>query len=148
MNISKLFVLLSFCLLFSCSRFDVKKDFSKPSRIKKTEFVTELVTEAKKKIKEKVIKYKSRSVKIRPVEVVKLDLDNPSLLDQGKVHCKKKEVPFIKVGNVLTFYVSESYFSNLKPFNCEYYFDNDRKIELASFEVKIKKFPFETLNVD
>jgi len=143
-NISKLFALLSFCLLFSCSRFDVKKDFPKPSRIKKTE----LVTEAKKKIKEKIIKYKSRSVKIRPGEVVKLDLENPSVLDQGKVHCKNKEVPFIKVGNELTFYVSESYFSNLKPFNCEYYFDNGRKIELASFEVKIKKFPFEKLNVD
>ena len=145
-KISKLSMLLSLCLLFSCSHFDIKeRDFSKLSKKSSSEQVTEVI---KKENKKKIIKYKAVSVEIKPGEVVKLDLKNTPVLDQGKISCKTQEVPFIKIGEMLTFYVSESYFSNFEPFNCEYFSNDGQKIELAKFEVKSKKFPFEKLNVN
>ena len=145
MNISKLCMLLFFSLLFSCSRYDLKeKKIPKLSKMEEPESVLEVKNEIKKNFYSHTIK----NVKIRPGEVVKLDLETPSISDQGKVRCKNKEIPFIKDGDILTFYVSESYFSNLKPFNCEYFFNTGQKIELARFEVKTKKFPFERLNVN
>ena len=144
MNILQLPMLLFLIFLFSCSSTDVKeKKISKRNRIKKIE-----PTPVLKKVKEDVFRYQVKNLKIRPGEVVKLDLNNPSISDKGKIQCKNKEIPFIKVNDIVTFYVSESYFSNLLPFTCDYFFDDGQKVEMAKFKVEIKKFPFEKLNVN
>ena len=146
MNLSKFYMLLSLCLFFSCSRFDVEeRDFSKSSQIDSFEHVPEVIKKIRKK---KVIRFKAKNLEIRPGEVVRLDLKNTPVSDLGKINCKDKEVPFIKTGETITFYVSESYFSNFKPFSCEYLLNDNPKINLVTFEVKSKKFPFEKLNVN
>jgi murein DD-endopeptidase MepM/ murein hydrolase activator NlpD len=44
-------------------------------------------------------------------------------------------------------YISETYFSKKKSFDC-FYFSENSKIKIATFSIKEKKFPFEKLNVD
>jgi len=142
-NISKLLKLFALCFLFSCSHFELKERV--PLNREDSKLTDQ---EIKQELKNNIIEYKVNTLLIRPGEVVKLNLKNPNHLKEGKIICKDKTIPFIKSGASLTFYVSESYFSKKEPFKCHYLFNKGKRIDLVKFEIGVKKFPFEKLNVD
>ena len=147
MSISNLFKYFFLCLLFSCSNIVVReKGPSQPQEME--ELKPALNVEKKDLLKDEIAEYVAKKFQIRPGEVTRVDLKDPSEKNYGKVFCHNKKIPFVKNNNFLTFYVSESYFSKLKPFNCDYVFDSGESVELAKFDVAIKKFPFEKLNVN
>lgn len=85
--------------------------------------------------------------KIKPGEVALLKVEGP-FTKNGVLSCDSKDIDYFIKENKLLAFVSETYFSDMKPFDCYY---NDKKhepIKIAEFRVIKKKFPSETLKVD
>ena len=142
MKISKFLYVLIFFFLYSCSSSSLRKN--EPLALNKAIKSEPIV----QNVKRNFVDYKARPFLIRPGEVVKLELKDPFPKDEGTVICRNKKIPLNKSSGLLVFYVSESYFSKLNPFKCNYESDSGDHIELAHFDVVAKKFPFEKLNVD
>ncbi len=87
-----------------------------------------------------------QKVTIKPGEATLLRVpgDFPS---GGKVICGDREYMSFKRGNALFTFLSETYFSKLKPYTCVFKWQN-KSIEVAQVEVLDKDFPSERLYVD
>ena len=84
---------------------------------------------------------------VKPGEVTLLTATGPFVKD-GILTCDTEEVYYFLKGNQLFAFVSETYFSKLKPFEC-YYKDPKRSpVKIADFKVVNKDFPSERLKVD
>lgn len=69
----------------------------------------------------------------------------------GTLSCGDKDYKYYVRGNELISFVSETYFSKLKPYECHYYSKEGKKgekVKVADVIVKDKDFPSERLNVD
>jgi len=85
--------------------------------------------------------------RIKPGEVSLLKVEGP-FIKKGILTCDNHHIDYFIKDNKLLSFLSESYFSDMKPFDCYY---NDKKhtpIKIAEFRVIRKKFPSETLKVD
>jgi len=101
----------------------------------------------KKDVAQKVKTYGLFEGKIKPGEVSLLKVEGP-FTQKGVLTCDTHKMDYFIKDNKLLAFVSESYFSDMKPFDCYY---NDKKhepIKIAAFRVLKKKFPSETLKVN
>lgn len=83
----------------------------------------------------------SVNLTIRPGEVLKVDFVVPS--KGKKFKCKDKEIVYHTVDGIGEAFLVESYFSDMKPYNCFL-----GKTKLFDVNVVEKEFPSEKLNVD
>lgn len=83
---------------------------------------------------------------IRPGEVSKLVVKGP-FPKKGVLECNKKKFQYYSDGNKLISFVSETYFSDLKPYSC-FFKEGERIAEVASVTVFPKEFPSEKLKVN
>lgn len=92
-----------------------------------------------------------KQFKIHPGDVIKIEL--PKIDDEVELWCGKKQVPFYtSSSDEVTGYLSETYFSNMKPFSCSYKKVKVKKGEIdskviAQVVVEDKTFPHEFLKV-
>jgi len=101
----------------------------------------------KKETPKKVKTYGLFKGKIKPGEVSLLKVEGP-FIKNGVLTCDTQKIDYFIKDEKLVAFVSETYFSNMKPFDCYY---NDKKhepVKIAEFTVVKKKFPAETLKVD
>lgn len=66
---------------------------------------------------------------------------------EGTLACADKEIPFFLRDHHLVAFVSETYFSKLKPYQCFFNLGEER-VKVAEVEVLPKKFPSERIYVD
>ena len=104
-------------------------------------------------IKKKTIKItdKFQNFQISPGEVKFISIDFPADAKKIKLKCNKKSIPFILKENKIKFFIAESYFSRLKPFDCKIaYVNNLNKYIYLVAKIKVidKKFRKERLRVD
>ncbi len=100
--------------LVSCSQI---QGIKKPQLINKRE----LQSLEDKVVKPKVL-FGPYFAKIRPGEVYKLKVKALLLKNEGILKCKNQALPFIIKKDILIAYISETYFSEKKPFDCFYFF--------------------------
>ena len=128
-------------LLMSCSHDRVISVEKKVNDIPQKK-----ISASTKKVARPKVDYRPYIGTIRPGEVYKLKVKGPPT-DKGTFTCKNKKIPFFVKNNFLVAYISESYFSDKRPFEC-YFSLKDSKITVAKFDIEEKKFPFEKLSVD
>ncbi len=71
--------------------------------------------------------------------------------DRVELKCRDKVLPFFDDGLNLIFFIRESYFSDMTPYQCNFHFyKGDREYELPFLAVNIaaREFPSEVLSVD
>lgn len=130
-----IYLAASLLLLSSCGMF-VQKPKEETS---KKEQVKEVKEDWKKTIQ-------PQSVTIRPGEATLLVVpgDFPS---GGKLVCGKREYDYFLRNNKLLAFLSETYFSKLKPYECSFK-KGTNVLKVADVIVKDKDFPSERLYVD
>ncbi len=103
---------------------------------------------------EKVVKEVSAPVKfelfkgtIKPGEASLIKVKGP-FTKEGALTCDTEQVDYFLRGHVLFAFVSETYFSDLKPFDCYYQSKKSAPVKVAEFKVLNKNFPAEKLKVD
>lgn len=92
------------------------------------------------------IKIEPATHKVMPGEVFRLKVSIAPVKD-ANLFCRDRVYPSTHDGSHLIAYVSETYFSKMKPFTCRYG-TKGKRITIAKFNVVKKKFPSEKLNVD
>lgn len=92
------------------------------------------------------VKYK-KSYQIKPGEVQKIKFPFFYAKENPKLKCSGSEVKFFLQKEWVEAFVAETYFSDMKPFECVWQTEN-KQVKVAFFEVKNKEFPSESLNVD
>lgn len=85
-------------------------------------------------------------ITVKPGEVSLLNLAG-EFPHKGKLVCDNREYMYAVKDKRLVAFISESYFSKLKPYNCVFEFKGIKKI-IANVTVVDKDFPSEKLNVD
>lgn len=103
-----------------------------------------------KKVEQKVEDWtksvEPQNVTIRPGEAVILKVAG-NFPKEGELKCDKRKYLYFLRNNTLLTFLSESYFSKLKPYDC-YFKSGDKNLKVASVSVKDKDFPSERLYVD
>ncbi len=142
-KISKIAALSSLVLLYNCAGVKPleKSTLGEDQKIKETKEVS-IKEEAKKPVTFGMFKGE-----IKPGEVSLLRVKGPFLSD-GALTCDTEKVGYFLKENEIWAFVSETYFSDLKPFDCYYQDKKGSPVKIAEFRVKNKKFPAEKLNVD
>ncbi|MBC96857.1 MAG: hypothetical protein CME63_03850 [Halobacteriovoraceae bacterium] len=84
---------------------------------------------------------------VRPGEVSLLRVKGP-FMKNGVLTCDTEKVNYFLRGHELWAFVSETYFSDLKPFDCYYKDSKGSPVKIAEFNVLEKSFPAERLKVD
>ena len=84
---------------------------------------------------------------VKPGEVALLKVKGPVMKD-GSLTCDTEKVNYFIRGYELWAFVSETYFSDLKPFDCYYQDTKGSPVKVAHFKVARKNFPAEKLKVD
>lgn len=85
-------------------------------------------------------------ITIKPGETRSIIFDLPSDMLVGKLECADKEVPINIVEKRLRAFISETYFSKLKPYHCVWKSQNKR-LRIANIKVISKEFPKSHLTV-
>ena len=91
-----------------------------------------------------------QNLTIRPGEATLLRVPGDFKVG-GSLSCAGKEFKYFVRGEELISFISESYFSKLKPYECHYFSKEEQKgekVKVADVQVKIKEFPSERLKVD
>ena len=87
--------------------------------------------------------------KIRPGEVLRIHIPFPKNSNAGVLYCRQKKIMYHSFKDYNEAFISESYFTDMKPFNCFYGDENaGNKEYLIKVEVEKKVFPSERLHVD
>ena len=87
-------------------------------------------------------------VSIRPGEVAHFEFNTPNSAP-GELFCGDGvKVPTMTFTTKRHVFLSESYFSTHKPYNCHWKTESGDEIQVAEVEVLPKTFPSERLNVD
>lgn len=136
----KLIFLIIFSLsLVSCSSFKTRKE------IKKEEKSPVLSEEVQKKENfwETI---EIGVISVKPGEVSLLSLAGDFPLD-GKLSCNEREYKYTVKQKKLISFVSETYFSDLRPYKCFFEHEGIKRV-IADVKVIEKDFPSEKLNVD
>lgn len=84
---------------------------------------------------------------IKPGEAAMLRVKGPFTKD-GALTCDTEKVNYFLRGYELYAFASETYFSDMKPFDCYYQDKKSSPVKIAEFKVAPKKFPAEKLKVD
>ena len=84
---------------------------------------------------------------VKPGEVSLLKVSGPFMVN-GALTCDTEKVNYFLKGDELWAFVSETYFSDLKPFDCYYQDKKGSPVKIAEFKVVDKVFPAEKINVD
>jgi murein DD-endopeptidase MepM/ murein hydrolase activator NlpD len=100
------------------------------------------------KEKSKVVVYEpALAVTIMPGETRSIVYRLPLSKLEGKLFCDGKDTPFNIIENRLRAFISETYFSKFKPYQCVWK-SGQAKIEVAKITVVKKDFPKERLTVN
>ena len=86
------------------------------------------------------------TVSLKPGEVKKIVLKEGILSNNDEVFCKEQRVPWFTSKNTCLFFISESYFSELNPFECVRKNKEGTKT-IVRILLEGKEFPFEKLSV-
>ncbi len=103
---------------------------------------------------EKVIVNKlDQDIVIKRGEVVKVELPAPDTALDFELSCNGQNIIYHKKEGLIVGYISESYFSNMTPYTCEYIFSKEvlgenNIYKVANIVVEDRQFQSETLKVD
>ncbi len=86
------------------------------------------------------------TVSLKPGEVKKIILAEGVLQNNDEVYCKEQRIPWFTNKNKTLFFISETYFSELNPFECLRKNKEGNKT-IVRVLLEDKEFPFETLSV-
>jgi len=86
------------------------------------------------------------TVTLKPGEVKKIVFQEGILQNNDEVYCKEQRIPWFTNKNKSLFFISETYFSELNPFECIRKNKEGTKI-IVKVLLQDKDFPFETLSV-
>ena len=137
-----IYLLALILALSSCSLLTTREQMKEE---KKSERPQEEVVETDED-SEWLLTIQPQVITIRPGEVSLLNIPG-DFFKEAKVKCADKEIPFFLRDHRLVAFVSETYFSTLKPYSCTYLYKN-HKIKIAEVEVLEKTFPSERIRVD
>jgi murein DD-endopeptidase MepM/ murein hydrolase activator NlpD len=84
---------------------------------------------------------------VKPGEVSLLRVKGP-FVKEGSLTCDTEKVDYFLKEYELWAFVSETYFSDLKPFSCYYQDQKGSPVKIGEFKVVQKEFPSEKLSVD
>lgn len=125
---------LSFLLLSSCAGNKIDKKKNTPT-VEKADW--------KKTIE-------PQTITVRPGEVSLLRVPGDFIMS-GTLTCGEKEYKYYVREKELISYISETYFSKLKPYECYFFTEKNKKgekVKVGDVVVKNKDFPSERLHVD
>jgi murein DD-endopeptidase MepM/ murein hydrolase activator NlpD len=125
--------------LFSCSGPQKQSTVDSKSAIKEQV--------GKKDVKTSIDSPPPVEVTIMPGEVRSFIYLLPENFLTGKLFCQENETPYNIIEKKLRVFISESYFSKFKPYQCIWKSDG-RQIVVAKVKVAEKEFPKEKLTVD
>ncbi len=86
------------------------------------------------------------TITIKPGEVRKVVLEKGVLKEGDEVFCKEKRIPWFTLKERTLFFVSESYSSDLTPFECTKK-NNEGSKNIVRVILEEKQYPFERLSV-
>lgn len=87
------------------------------------------------------------TILIKPGEVKKIVLKEGVLKNNDEVFCREQQIPWFTTKEKTLFFISESYFSDLNPFECVRKNQQDTQT-IVKVLLEQKDYPFEKLSVE
>ncbi len=135
------------CLLLmftsSCALMKSRGEISQQKNEEKEKLENKEAPEVDKQWK---LTIEPQNITIKPGEATLLVVPG-DFYQEGTLACLDKEIPFFLRDHHLVAFISETYFSEIKPYHCFYTLGEDQ-IKVAEVEVLPKRFPSERIYVD